>query len=542
MKFNTTFIKEHRAHLIQCILLFFLFSYIVFLYYWISIRTTPVCDDLGYAKTELSLEVMIVRFVLWSQRTILEIPLLGILKAPYIYNLLFCALLYPIFTILLAKILRLSIFKSFLTLIPLVAFQNLNENESVGVVTTHFNYLLPLITAMWSVVILRCNKIGLFKGILLLVLSIFSTSNEMLAVAFIVIFPFLYFYDRKHKNWYIAVIGVSIFHLCLVFISGAGTVRLCVDSNVHFPDFENLSLIYKFYQATVATVFYYTTQLNFYSLFLVFTICYCYFRYQTNALKNSVLITVIIGLLLFIYGFINITHSQQLYNFTISQAVEITTNKACALMCVSVIAISALLYMLLKLNCNYQIKIIVLSLLVAAFAIRMTMAFSPTIFFSRTRTFFISNLLILLASCYLLIRYEVFNKVQIKVVILILGFFSLCYQYNFLQKNINLINLPYHSYAYNFSKCALKYKKPIKYANEFLVVNKISEINSILDFITPKNAYTSLKEKEILKNGNLRLLRIKFSPSTEDTQILPSLISPNDLDNGYLINKGMLGY
>lgn len=147
MKFNTTFIKEHRAHLIQCILLFFLFSYIVFLYYWISIRTTPVCDDLGYAKTELSLEVMIVRFVLWSQRTILEIPLLGILKAPYIYNLLFCALLYPIFTILLAKILRLSIFKSFLTLIPLVAFQNLNENESVGVVTTHFNYLLPLITA-----------------------------------------------------------------------------------------------------------------------------------------------------------------------------------------------------------------------------------------------------------------------------------------------------------------------------------------------------------------------------------------------------------
>lgn len=504
------FFLDHKEQLFKYSSICFAILFSLFLCYWVSLRTVPISDDWSYIHNNFSIDLLIARFVVWSQRIAIEIPMFALLRAPYILNIVFCALLYPLFALTLAKLLKQPILKSFFVLLPFATFQSIAENEGAGLVTTHFNYLLPLIAAMWSVVILRSEKVGILKCVLLLVLVIFSTSNEMLAVALILILPFLYFYDRKNKNWYIAVIAISVFHLCMLFLSGASTVRVCTDGITQYPDFEKLSLIYKLYQGTVATVFYYTSQLNFYTLFFVFTICYCYFKQQTNALKISIITTVVTGVVLLIYGFINTSHSSQLFNYPLSYMVEITTNKASALMCLSVVAICVLLYMLLKLNCNYQIKVIVLSLLLATFAIRMTLALSPTVFFSRTRTFFISNLLILLASCYLLIRFELFSKLQVKAVILMLGLISINYQALTMTNQIRLPITYVSSYVYQFTKCCIKYKVPAKYAETATFINLFNGTSSIYSSITPFGAYTSLREQEILKSGKLPLLKNSF--------------------------------
>lgn len=541
MKFSMQYLQDHKENLLKYSSILFAILFVYFLYYWGSQRTEIISDDWSYFHNKYSVDLLIARFVVWSQRIIIEIPMFAILRAPYILNIVFCALLYPIFAIALAKLLKLSVLKSFLIALPFAAFQNISENEGAGVVTTHFNYLLPLITAMWSVVILRSNKVGVIKGCLLLLFAIFSTSNEMLAVAFMLMLPFLFFYDRKHKNWYITVISISALHLGLLFLSGASTVRVCTDGITQYPDFNKLSLIYKIYQGTVATVFYYTTNLNFYSIFLVFSVCYCFFKYQAKAFKNSVVIAVITAILLYIYGCINITHSSQIYNYPLSYMVEITTNKACALMCLSVIAISVLLYMILKVNCNYQIKIIVLSLLVAAFAIRMTLAFSPTVFFSRTRTFFISNLLILLASCYLLIRFDLFSKLQVKALILILGASSISYQMLTMTPKIRLPLTYTSSYTYQFAKCSLKYKIPEKYVEEITYLDLPGATQRVYSSITPYNAYTSLREKYVLKSGKLPLLRNYFYNNDESRKYI-LLVSNEVLYRDYIKNKGMEPY
>lgn len=545
MKFNMYYLQAHKEQVYKYSSIIFAILFANLLFYWLSTRTEPISDDWTYIHNNFSVEFLIARFVIWSQRIIIEIPLFSALRAPYILNLAFCALLYPVFAITLAKLLKLHIFKSFFVILPFVAFQSLLENEGAGVVTTHFNYLLPLITAMWSVVILRSNKVGVFKGCLLLLFTIFSTSNEMLAVTFMLILPVLYFYDRKHRNWYITVIAISVFHLGIFFLSGANTVRACTDGLTSFTDFDKFSLFYKLYQGTVTTVFYYTTQLNFYSLFFIFTVCYCYFKEQKHALRTSVVITVISSVVLYIYGFINDTHTSMILNYPISYMVEITTNKATALMIFSVVIIGILLCMLLKLKCNYQIKIIVLSLLLAAFAIRMTLAFSPTIFFSRTRTFFISNLLILLASCYLLIRYDLFGKLQTKAVILGLGALAMSYQTLTMTPKVRLPLTYSSSYVYNFAKCVIKYKAPLKYADIATSVNLFTQNSSITYSLNSWMAYVSFREKEILKSRQLPLLKNIFYHFEDDGDKQNSVIPIIQLDLLYpdfLKNKGMDRY
>ena len=545
MKFSTQYLQDHKEQIFKLTSIFFAILFCLFLVYWGSLRTKPISDDWSYIHNNFSVDLMIARFIVWSQRILIEISLFSILRTPYIFNLIFCALLYPLFAITLAKLLKQPILKSFFIVLPFAAFQCISENEGAGVSTTHFNYLLPLITAMWSVVILRNDKVGLIKGVLLLVLSIFSTSNEMLAIAFILILPFLYFYDRKHKNWYIAVIAISVFHLSMLFISGASTVRACTDGITQYPDFDKFSLIYKLYQGAVATVFYYTTQLNFYTIFFTFAVCYCYFKCHINGFKISLTVAIIIGVLLYIYGYINFTHSSQVYSYPLSYLVEITTNKACALLCLSVVAINVLLYMLLKLKCNYQIKIIVLSLLVTAFAIRMTLAFSPTVFFSRTRTFFISNLLILLASCYLLIRFELFNKLQVKAVILTLGVISISYQTLTMPPKIRLPLTYGSSYMYQFAKCNLKYKIPLKYAEEATFIKIFKSSKSLYETLTPFEAYLSIREKEIIKSGHPPFLKntfYNFDDNGENQNSIIPLIQPQTIYPDYLKNKGMYFY
>lgn len=545
MKFNKHYLQDHKEQVYKYSSIIFAILFANLLFCWLSTRTKPISDDWTYIHNNFSVEFLIARFVIWSQRIIIEIPLFSALRAPYILNLVFCALLYPLFAITLSKLLKLHILKSFFIILPLVGFQSLLENEGAGVVTTHFNYLLPLIIAMWSVIILRSDNVGFLKGILLLAFTIFSSSNEMLAVAFILILPFLYFYERKHRNWYIGVIAISAFHLGVFFLSGANTVRACTDGLTSFTDFDKFSLFYKLYQGTVSTLFYYTTQLNFYSLFLIFALCYCYFKEHKNALRTSVVITTISGVVLYIYGFINDTHTSMILNYPISYMVEITTNKATALMIFSLVVIGILLYMVLKLKCNYQIKIIVLSLLLAAFTIRMTLAFSPTIFFSRTRTFFISNLLILLASCYLLIRFDLLKKIQTKAVILGLGVLAISYQALTMTPKVRLPLTYSSSYVYNFAKCVIKYKAPLKYADIATSVNLFTKNSSITNSLNSWMAYVSFREKEILKSGQVPLLKNIFYHFEDDgdkqNQVIP-IIQLDLLYPDFLKNKGMDHY
>ena len=542
MKFNNHILQNnHKDQLLKYCFICFIVIFGYFLFYWGCLRTEPLADDLNYTLFRIDKNLFISRFILWSQRIIIEIPLFMALKAPYILNIIFCVLLYPLYTLTLCKLLKLSIRKAFLIVLPLTAFQTLSENETVGVVTTHFNYLLPLVTAMWSVIILRCDKLGFFKGILLLVFAIFSTSNEMLAVAFICMLPFLYFYDRKHKNWYIAVIAIAIIHLSMLFLSGASSIRVCTANSAIYPDFDKLHIIYKLYQGTVATIFYYFTNLNFYTLFFVFSLCCCFFKNKNHALKTSLAITIILGLVLYIYSFINYTHSFRISYFITSSLIEVTTNKACAFMCVSVVAIGILLYMLINLRCHYQIKVIVLFLLITAFAIRMILAFSPTIFYSGTRTFFISNLLILLASCYLLIRFKLFDNFKVKLVILVLGVVSVCLQASTLTPRISPPINHVTSYPYLFTKCVIKHNiNAIKYANTY-ITNNNKILSSILTSITPEMAYTSLLEREILKSGNFSLLKNSFYNFNKYEDDVP-WISKEEIHWKYLNNKDMLRF
>ena len=166
MKFSTQYLQDHKEQIFKLTSIFFAILFCLFLVYWGSLRTKPISDDWPYIHNNFSVDLMIARFIVWSQRILIEISLFSILRTPYIFNLIFCALLYPLFAITLAKLLKQPILKSFFIVLPFAAFQCISENEGAGVSTTHFNNLLPLITAMWSVVILRNDKDGLIKGIL----------------------------------------------------------------------------------------------------------------------------------------------------------------------------------------------------------------------------------------------------------------------------------------------------------------------------------------------------------------------------------------
>ena len=171
----------------------------------------------------------------------------------------------------------------------------------------------------------------------------------------------------------------------------------------------------------------------------------------------------------------------------------------------------------------------------------MTLAFSPTVFFSRTRTFFISNLLILLASCYLLIRFDLFSKLQVKALILILGASSISYQMLTMTPKIRLPLTYTSSYTYQFAKCSLKYKIPEKYVEEITYLDLPGATQRVYSSITPYNAYTSLREKHVLKSGKLPLLRNYFYNNDESRKYI-LLVSNEVLYRDYIKNKGMEPY
>ena len=80
-----------------------------------------------------------------------------------------------------------------------------------------------------------------------------------------------------------------------------------------------------------------------------------------------------------------------------------------------------------KLKCERRTKMIFLGLVVLGFIIRMAMSFSPTLFFSLAKTFFFTNTLFLIASLYLLSKFNVLEdtKVVVFIVACILSFSAL---------------------------------------------------------------------------------------------------------------------
>lgn len=392
---------------------------LIFMLCWLGSRFITL-DDLTYRDIfkDFTIHTFVGRYHEWSQRFIIEYLIFYILKIDSFYlPKLITALLYVGYFFVLRAVVKKFItvdLRANLLICLLVFLQSQLELEGAGYLTTHLNYLAPLIAALWCFLLL-CSEMYGIEAIAFFVLFIFATNNELVAAGAILALPYFYFkIPAKNKAVAVTAFIVAVCNLALFFNSGATTVRSCMHQIWMFPNFSDLSVLYKIYLGDVTTLLYYFANFNPFTVLFLTTLICAYFKScskELSVIKVSA-IAVALCVLLFALGYLNRDLNDSNLKVVIANYIDFTSALRISLYLFSMLDCGLIIFMIYRLNANKSFKLNLYVLLALAFVIRLGMSFSPTLLFSQARTFVFSNAIILLCSLYIAYKFDLFRLKQ----------------------------------------------------------------------------------------------------------------------------------
>ncbi|MCR4791740.1 MAG: DUF6056 family protein [Lachnospiraceae bacterium] len=285
--------------------------------------------------------------------------------------------------------------------------------SGAGWISTTANYLWPvslmLIVVYDMYVINMKEKITLKDILLTICLSLCAVSSEMVCSIFFIIsvFGIVTFIRKGKKLWIQPALS------CLICICGFAVILTCPGNMIRrsaevtswFPDFDSLDLFTKLEIGFSSTMSHFTAEFSPVFMLLLVLLAICTFLYSEKKIIRLVsLLPLLINLVFLFVRFDNLVIAPKEFDTAlpfinygtmpdITHPVTLLPDTLFIIMAASVVTVLIELYKEEKNKCLMIIMIPVLG-----FASRMIMSFSPTVWVSGIRTFYMMYLSVIVLS------------------------------------------------------------------------------------------------------------------------------------------------
>ena len=283
---------------------------------------------------------------------------------------------------------------------------------SITWVTGSFNYLFPatsLIICLFYLynTLLNKNNINLLEFFLIIPFAAYATNSEQTALVFLTMFLIVMVYSYikyKHYNIYIILIFIcGIISSYFLFTSPSVHIRYASEVMRWYPMFDSMSLINKAVLGFSYTVIFGFLQYN-YIMTIFYTIIMILLIRKSNKSKYHMILLFIPLLYSLVYyvgrqvssSFRNWVGQSLVYNSELyaHKILNNTPSEPFISLIIGIILLIIMIYFLFKINwSSFESKYITFLFLGAAILSSFLVSFSPTVFASGFRIFFIPYVL-----------------------------------------------------------------------------------------------------------------------------------------------------
>ena len=394
---NRSYTEDRKTSILFYITCFIIFYFVIF-----SFRIPlDKGDDPYWATCLISVDWLVNRYNDWSSRLILDC-IMVYFSHHHLFFRFISAIAFTTLPLLIRSLLIISFGKDtvdnklpLLFIFSLIFLFPVHTMSNSGWISTIVNYYFAFYLMLLAVVLV--NKIeGLnFKGIIFLIFAIFcfivAANQEMCAILMIMLSCGCILFNIKRKYAFLALL-IAACSLLNTLICPGNAIRFAA-SLYYIENYEQWNTPYKLYMGYIATFRRY--------FFSGDAICIFSLMILVQSFKQSFRLSLAAGLLMLAFQGIarslvgGYKHQQILYylgeNFTLTLSGVIGT-------IITLVLVAIFIYLWLKLDIAPRLKLLLGLMVACAITCRASLGFSPTLFSSDARTFFLSDFAILIAS------------------------------------------------------------------------------------------------------------------------------------------------
>lgn len=346
-------------------------------------------DDLTFARREISWQIMQWRYMTWSSRIIIDYLTLVFCHNHLLFSIVDCAMLvstpwliHRVFQVYCKTEFAEKL--SLLTCFAVFFMFPIRSLFSAGYIATSANYFFPGYLMLLGFVLTTClhDSRPLLTKILYAVAAIgavIACNQELCAILVILLCLMALPVTSKRKT---AVMFLVIAALSLVntMLCPGSAARLSLEIATKQPDFPQWNFVYKGYMGIMATLEHCFLRPNSICIYAAMVLLYC--------LRRKIFIAIVGGIALFIVqkAALLLTMNDHRYRFFFGTNFNLDAWSVFGLLLAAVLA-AGFVYLWIKLDISRRGKAVLGCIVICAFANRVAMGFSPTLFASSERTF-----------------------------------------------------------------------------------------------------------------------------------------------------------
>lgn len=282
--------------------------------------------------------------------------------------------------------------------------------KTAGFAATVLNYYFPIVLGLFLCAAIYNNcKFNLLSFFIILIVGIFACNHEQCVVIIFTFSLFAIISSWPHLNvMALETLVISILSLVFIFMSPGNAVRMSQEMQNWMPEFATFSLFAKVYMG-ITTTFYnlcYHNNLPFVFCFVVLVLC------LTKKLRWAIASLIVLSICQELLR--NRFKSTEL----LENATWLTSYPSLTLILFFTYAF-VLLFISVKLDMSFQNRVVIMVMILLAFALRGVIGLSPTVFASGVRTSIFSQTLFVICSGYAMMH----SKVNTTKISLLLSYF-----------------------------------------------------------------------------------------------------------------------
>lgn len=374
-------------------------------YFW---KSELSGDDLAYFKTvDVTWSWIInTRYLAWSSRVFIDILIPFFVDHELLLKIT-CIVFLLISPLILLKLFKGNTLIHLLFCFVIISLFPYYEMKTAGFAATVLNYYFPIVLGLFLCAAIYNNcKFNLSSFFIILIVGIFACNHEQCVVIIFTFSLFAIISSWPHLNvWALETFVISILSLVFIFMSPGNAVRMSQEMQNWMPEFATFSLFAKVYMG-ITTTFYnlcYHNNLPFVFCFVVLVLCLT--KKLRWAIASLIVLSICQELLRKVFKSTELLENATWLNSFPSSTLVIFFTYALVLLAIAI-----------KLDLSYQNKVVIIVMILLAFALRGVIGLSPTVFASGVRTAIFSQCLFIICAGYALMRSNV-NTTKISILL-----------------------------------------------------------------------------------------------------------------------------
>ena len=407
---NKYFQKTVKALLLVLTVISFAF---LISYFW---KSELSGDDLAYFKAVNVTWSWIIntRYLAWSSRVFIDVLIPFFVDHSLLLKIT-CIVFLLVSPFILLKLLKGNSLIHLLFCFAFISLLPYYEMKTAGFAATVLNYYFPIVLALFLCTAIYSNcKLNLLLSFVILITGIFACNHEQCVVVIFTFSVLALIKSRPNLNPIaLETLVISILSLVFILMSPGNSVRMSLEMQNWMPEFADFFVFDKMYMGVSTTFFNlcYHNNLPFVFCLVVLVLC------LTNKLRWT--ITSLIVLILCQEILRKVFKSTEL----LENATWLNSFPSFTLIIFFAYVI-ALFVIALKLNLSIQNRVVIIVMILLAFALRGVIGLSPTVFASGVRTSIFSQSLFIICAGYALMQCNV-NRSKISILLLYFAYVNL---------------------------------------------------------------------------------------------------------------------